>query len=702
MINEGALVGALRITTSALRATGCFVVAADEHDPRLVAGTTHADRIGPALAPGLMRALVAGRTLTVPLAATHSRFRDLPVVRKTGGSAFAPEVGALVCTPLHAEDGVVMAGLCLWDSTPRAWSPDDLARLQDAAALIGPILTGGAASIGEQATPEPIGEQTATESIGASHEAESTPDHPHGDTVGELGRGGDWIDTLLATLPDGVAVVRGPEGRAVRANAEFLRLTASDSVATAALPGDLFTHAGAHLDPDAHPLPRALAGEEVHGLLVCTAESPEHEAARWWQVSASPLYDARESVVGAVLVVEDVSEMRSLQESLYRSQEHLVHAHKMESVGRLAGGMAHDFNNLLTAIMGFGELLLEDMDTADPAREDALEIVRSASRGRDLTNQLLAFSRRRSTQPTVLDLNEGVESSRRLVERLLDNRVRLLTHCDDEAGRVRIDRTELEQILVNLALNGRDALPQEGGTVRIETGPVHLTHPDEAAPQPIPAGRWETLGVVDDGAGMDDAVRDRIFEPFFTTKPAGEGTGLGLATVQGIVKRAGGYIRVESRPGAGTTFRLYLPAVDEAVDAAGVDDGAAPMAGSETVLLVEDQDQIRSLLARQLERAGFTVVEASNGHEALATWASEAESIDIVVSDIVMPIVDGPTMVEKARATRPDLPVIFISGFPGAADPSEREIPLPESQLVRKPFAAAELIAAIRTALDDR
>ncbi len=693
MIDGGALVGALRITTSALRATGAFVVGADEQNPRLIAGTPHAERIGPALAPGLMRALVAGRTLTVPLAATHSRFRDLPVVRKTGGSVFAPEVGALVCMPLRSDEGEVIAGLCLWDTTPRAWSPDDLARLQDAAALMAPILTGGWAQI----------EARLGASSGVAEDSHSGDlDLALADVVGELGRSDDWFDAALASLRDGVVVVRAPDGQVLRANPEYLRLSEGGSDGTGGVPTELFTQGGSRLDPDQHPLTRALGGEEVRALLVCTAENPDDDEAHWWEVSAAPLYDARPAIVGAVLVIHDVTEVRRLQESLYRSQEHLVHAHKMESVGRLAGGMAHDFNNLLTAIMGFGELLLEDMDTADPAREDALEIVRSASRGRDLTNQLLAFSRRRSTQPTVLDLNEGVESSRRLVERLLDDRVRLVTSCHDDAGRVRIDRTELEQILVNLALNGRDALPPEGGTVRIETAPIDLVHPVEAEPRAIPTGRWETLAVIDDGTGMDATLRSRIFEPFFTTKAVGEGTGLGLATVQGIVKRAGGHIEVDSRPGGGTAFRLYLPSADEAVEATGGDDPSAPMAGSETVLLVEDQDQIRSLLARQLERAGFTVMEASNGHEALGVWSTSSEGIDVVVSDIVMPVIDGPTMVEKARATRPDLPVIFISGYPGAADPSEREIPLPESQLVRKPFAAAELIAAIRTALDGR
>ena len=676
MPDTTALRAQLRLAAAALRSPGAFVVDVTSDPPRLVATSPGCDDVASELGPVIGSAIGEGRPITVPLAATHSQFRDLSVVHEaTTGSGAG--VGALICAPIRDESGAVVAGICLWDTAPRAWSPDDLALLTAAADATSIHFVGSADG-------------------GAPH------DRRFGDDT-------DWFDRALECFPAGVMVARAPDGEVVRVNAEYLRIARAPHPETGGAPGPaagsaaqpLFTAAGAPLDESRHPLRRALAGEVVRGEVVCTARDPDAEEARWWRANASPLIDDDE-VTGAVLIIEDITEVRGMQEALYRSQEHLVHAHKMEAVGRLAGGMAHDFNNLLTAIMGFGELLLEGLVEGDPAREDAEEIVRSAARGRDLTNQLLAFSRRRTAHPSVLDLNEGLESSRRLLQRLLEEGVTLETGPHAGAGGVRIDRTELEQILVNLALNGRDALGPEGGTVRIETGPVELARPREAEPEAIPAGRWETLTVRDDGMGMDPDVRRRIFEPFFTTKAPGRGTGLGLATVYGIVKRLGGFIQVDSRPQEGTSFCIYLPPAETGDDTPEATDAAAPRRSSETVLLVEDQDQIRALLARQLERAGFQVVEAANGYEALTTWRGAADAIDIIVTDIVMPIMDGPTMVEKVRARDRELPVVFISGYPGAADPSERETPLPDGRLLRKPFAAAELVRAIRAALDER
>ena len=661
----------LRLAAAALQSPGAFIVRLDSATARLVASTRGCEDVTSVLVPALGPALAEGRLVNVPLAANHSRFRDLALVR---GETHQGEtgVGALVCAPIQGAKKGPLLGLCLWDTAPRAWTPVDLALLDDAARTIGHHL-------------DP---STATVERGDLRRAE------------EATR--DWFDIALDSFPAGVLIARAPDGEAIRGNAEYLRIIDAPEIGSAnTLLGPLFTAGGRLLDGSRHPLRRALAGEVVRGEVVCSSKDGDEEGASWWRMNASPLGHGGDDITGAVLIVEDITEVRGMQEALYRSQEHLVHAHKMEAVGRLAGGMAHDFNNLLTAIMGFGELLLEGLVEGDPAREDAEEIVRSAGRGRDLTNQLLSFSRTRTAHPDALALNEGLASSRRLLERLLEGGVTLETDAHEGAGGVRIDRTELEQILVNLALNGRDALGPDGGTVRIATGPVELIRPREAEPEAIPAGRWETLTVQDDGAGMDPDVRRRIFEPFFTTKAPGRGTGLGLATVYGIVKRIGGFIQVDSRPLEGTTFCIYLPSADATETTPDAPADPEPIRSGETVLLVEDQDQIRSLLARQLERSGFEVVEAANGYEALTTWRRAPEAIDIIVSDIVMPVMDGPSMVERVRSQSRDLPVVFISGYPGAADPSERETPLPDAPLLRKPFAAAELVKAIRAALDE-
>lgn len=665
------LAGPLRVARAALGTDGGFVLLADPESPRVLATVPDPSTCARPLGPHLLEPLVEGGPLVVPVASTHSRVREAAPVQ-TG------RVGSLVARPLRGPTGHVLAGLCLWQGEPRPWTPAQLGLLDDLEALLAEALRGWL--VRRERTTRPPRAQSL-------------------DLVRELERREDWFDVVLDALPVGVVVARAPSGEVVRANRELLRLLDAQDLPSIDVTRPTWSDAGVQLAPEHHPLSRALAGETVRGEILCSSPDPEASGAIWWEVNAAPLAGADGEGVGAVVTIDDITETRAIQSALYRTQEHLLHAQKMEAVGRLAGGMAHDFNNLLTAIMGFGELILEWMPPDAPTRGDAEEVVRSARRGRDLTDQLLSFSRRRTAEPTVLDLNEVVSSCRRLVQRLLEERVSFETRLSPAAGLVRIDRTELEQIIVNLALNARDSVSGPDGAVRVETGHVDLELPLDAEPEAIPPGRWETLAVTDNGAGMDVGLRLRIFEPFFTTKAVGRGTGLGLSTVYGIVKRVGGFVRVDSRPGHGTTFTVHLPpAAGEAPAPEPVE--ARPARGSETVLLVEDQDQIRSLLARQLRRSGFEVIEAANGHEALSRWRADPDAIDIVVSDVIMPIMDGPTMVAQARAARPDLPVIFVSGYPGAADPAEREVPLPEAPLLRKPFAAAELVATIRATLD--
>ncbi|MBT8405368.1 MAG: response regulator, partial [Gemmatimonadetes bacterium] len=464
-------------------------------------------------------------------------------------------------------------------------------------------------------------------------------------------RSGAAVDVLLATLPCGVLLVGAPEhGGSVRANPAFLSLLdLRDPTEVDGL--RLRDASGSPVPGHRHPLRRALDGEVVHAETL-GLEVGDGPTERWCRWTAAPIPGAGASR-GAVVVVEDVSHLRRVEEAL-------AHAQKMDAVGRIAGSMAHDFNNLLTAILGFGELLLEGLPQGDPGRDDAHEIVRSAQRGRDLTDQLLTFSRRRSREPAVFAVNDGITETLRLLTRLVGTGVPLRTELQSQAGSVRMDRTEFEQILVNLVLNARDALGEDGGEVMIRTASLLLDEARPSEPEPVPAGAWVMLAVTDDGSGMGDDVRGRIFEPFYTTKPAGEGTGLGLATVIGIVHRLGGVVAVDSGPGRGATFRVYLPPADGAEASTDARNATPSGRGSETVLLVEDQEQIRALLARQLERAGFAVVQAADGRAALQTWRQDPERIDIVVSDVVMPVVDGPTMVEEMRRAAPDLPVVFV------------------------------------------
>jgi two-component system cell cycle sensor histidine kinase/response regulator CckA len=504
-------------------------------------------------------------------------------------------------------------------------------------------------------------------------------------------RSGAAVDVLLSALPCGVLVAGAPDAPASWVANPALRSLLGLREAAEIVDLRLRDAAGTVLPPERHPLRRALSGEPAHGeTLACMPGDAEPE--RWCRWTARPV-EAPGAPRGAVVVVEDVTHLRRVEDAL-------AHAQKMDAVGRIAGSMAHDFNNLLTAIMGFGELLLESLPSSDPGRDDAREIVRSAQRGRDLTDQLLTFSRRRSREPAVFEVNDGINETLRLLTRLVGTGVSVRTELQADSGSVRMDRTEFEQILVNLVLNARDALEEGLGEVMIRTASLRLDEPRPAEPDPVPPGAWVMLAVTDDGSGMDAEVRRRIFEPFFTTKPAGQGTGLGLATVIGIAHRLGGVVGVESRPGRGTTFRVYLPPAEAAAETSDPTHVAPSGRGTETVLLVEDQEQIRALLARQLERAGFAVLQAADGHAALELWRGDPGRIDIVVSDVVMPVVDGPTMVEEMRRTAPDLPVVFVSGYPGAADPSERDTPLPDATLLRKPFAAAELLSAVRAGLD--
>ena len=372
--------------------------------------------------------------------------------------------------------------------------------------------------------------------------------------------------------------------------------------------------------------------------------------------------------VGLRGIIVDLSEHKAAEKALKESEERLRQSQKMEAIGRLAGGIAHDFNNLLTTILGYSEMLLSEGTTTKEALESVREISKSAQRAASLTQQLLAYSRKQVLRPEELDINELVKNITKMLQRLIHENVRLNTVLDPKIGCVKADPAQLEQVIINLAINARDSMPG-GGNLTIETQNLVL---DESfcklRPEVVP-GEYVMLAVTDTGCGIDKKIQKQIFEPFFTTKEPGKGTGLGLATVFGTVKQSNGYVYVYSEPGLGSTFKIYLPVI-QTMKPKGRDHPKewAGYATDRTILLVEDDEPLRKLVSQILERTGYTVVSASNGEEALRLFDSpEHTEIDLLVSDVVMPGIGGKALAEKLQARLPDLKVLFISGYPDEA-----------------------------------
>ncbi|HEY8551741.1 MAG TPA: ATP-binding protein [Vicinamibacterales bacterium] len=390
------------------------------------------------------------------------------------------------------------------------------------------------------------------------------------------------------------------------------------------------------------------------------------------------------------LIVEDATERRSLEAQL-------AQATKMESIGRLAGGIAHDFNNLLTAILGYVDLLQGSLREDDPIGRHAAQIRRAAERASLLTRQLLAFSRKQFLQPRVLDLNAVVAENSEMLRRLISEQIELLVRLDPQPLSVKVDPSQLQQVLMNLAVNARDAMPG-GGTLTIETGRVQLdAHALGGTPEFEP-GPYAQLVVSDTGVGMDALTRARIFEPFFTTKRVGEGTGLGLSTVYGIVRQSGGHVVVDSERGKGSRFTIYLPAVERAAGAAQIESPAPEgPTGTESVLLVEDDAMVRSLAAEALRLKGYHVLDAGDGNEALAAAQRHAAKIDLLIADVVMPRMTGRELAERLAPLQPGMKVLFMSGYPGNFG---GPVASRGADLLEKPFTPGTLVARVRQALD--
>jgi PAS domain S-box-containing protein len=409
------------------------------------------------------------------------------------------------------------------------------------------------------------------------------------------------------------------------------------------------------------------------------------------EIAASPI--GFHGQAAWLVLASDVTEEKRLE-------AHVRQAQKIDSVGRLAGGIAHDFNNLLGVITGYGELLQRDVGPGHPAFGRVVEIRKAADRAAALTRQLLAFSRKQVLEPRVLNLNVVVAETEKMLRRLIGEDIQLITVFDDAIGRVRADPGQIEQVIVNLAVNARDAMPQ-GGKLIIETANVDLddiyvrSHPD-ARPGP-----HVMLALSDTGHGMDAKTVSQLFEPFFTTKGPGKGTGLGLATVHGIVRQSGGHVSVHTEAGRGTTFKVYLPRSDGQHDAQAPAAAVASADGTETILLVEDEPSLRMMIGEILQAAGYVVLEGPSPEEALAAAGSYSGHISLMLTDVILPRMSGPQIAEALRSSRPDTRVLFMSGYTDDAI-GHHGILAPGVHFLQKPFTSESLLHKVRDVLDEQ
>jgi PAS domain S-box-containing protein len=421
-----------------------------------------------------------------------------------------------------------------------------------------------------------------------------------------------------------------------------------------------------------------------------------HKDGNWHVIEsgASAILNQHGKVEKFVIVNRDVSEQRQLEEKFRQAQ-------KMEAVGRLSGGVAHDFNNLLGVIIGYAEFLQESLDPENSLRGSVDEILKAGKRAASLTRQLLAFSRQQVLDPKVIDFNVVVLDMDKMLRRLIGEDIELSTVLGPDLGHIKADQGQLEQVLLNLVVNARDAMP-DGGKLLIDTQNMMM---DEAFvrryPYPVQTGPYVCLTVTDSGIGMDAETKARAFEPFFTTKEKGKGTGLGLSTVYGVVKQSGGYIDIYSTAGAGTTFKIYLPRVQEAITADAPVGNATSFTGNETILLAEDETSLRTLTRNTLELCGYKVLEAKDGVEALEVSDRYKGPIDLLLTDMVMPGMGGHALAQELTRRRPEIHLAYMSGYTGQSVGSQGPVD-PGSVFLMKPFTRELLTRKIREALDRR
>ncbi len=506
----------------------------------------------------------------------------------------------------------------------------------------------------------------------------------------------DRMNEMLRAMAAGVLMVNA-EGRIEYANttaAALSGLTPED--VTGQLAADpawkLTDEHGVVMRYDDLPVPTVLRERREVRDVYLGVPVPDGSM-RWLRVSASPLFHGDGVLRGAVVTMEDITERRALAEQLLQAQ-------KIEGVGQLAGGIAHDFNNLLTTIIGNADLALDTAERGSPMADDLAEIRDAALRGAALTRQLLTFARKQVVQPRALYVDRLAAGTEKLLHRVLGEQIALQRHSDADLWAVRVDPGQLEQVIVNMAINARDAMPG-GGSLTLATRNVHIDEREARANPGVEPGEFVTLRVSDTGTGIARELLPRLFEPFFTTKPIGSGSGLGLSICHGVVKQARGFITVESLVGHGTTFVVHLPrTMDEVVETI----TALPTtvaAGGGTVLVVEDEDSVRALVSRTLGAYGFEVLSAGNGAEAIATLDRLAGPLDLLITDVVMPGMRGSEIARALRARLPTLPVLFMTGYPEFRNDDEHALDT-EVNVLLKPFTPAQLVRRVQKLLADR
>ncbi|MEX5214312.1 MAG: response regulator [Nitrospiraceae bacterium] len=512
--------------------------------------------------------------------------------------------------------------------------------------------------------------------------------HPCRDQVGVCRQGSEWYRRLLELFPEAIVLVK--KGRVVCANREAANLFGAAS-AEKLVGRSLWDFV--HPDYDRSKLEHVRGSLERNGAIGGTIVKCLRLDGKGVDVElrAAPAGGTGDEVVQVLL--HNLSKQQQLEEQVRQSQ-------KMEAVGKLAGGIAHDFNNMLTVINGHGCLLAEDDTLTDDQRQSVDQILKAGERAAGLTSQLLAFSRRQVLQPKVIDVNTVLQGMIQMLRTLAGDNIELLVRPCSGLGTIRVDPGQLEQVILNLAVNARDAMP-EGGRIIIEPGNIDLG-PQEIGERQLDAvpGRYVQVVVADTGTGIDPAVLSHIFEPFFTTKPKGKGTGLGLSTVYGVVKQSGGLVTVTSERGRGTTFTMYFPRIEGAVTLEHSEDqDVAKQRGSESILVVEDEPAVRALVRDTLRSRGYRVLEANDGMEALLLVSQYRDAIDLLVTDIVMPQMGGRELAEHLLGQSPELRVMFMSGYTDD-EILKHGVVAARVEFLQKPFTPHALANRVRKVLD--